>query len=390
MKILIIQCFDKPGGQSNRSYLFADELQKLGHDVTYYTNKFNHLDNEDKFKEYIKSNNKIKYIYVENKKFKKNKFLSVILNTFNIFKINKKFDIIIGPSVPLINSFFALIFFKLKRAKFYYEIRDVWPEALIYNNIISKYNPIYLILKFFEILIYKFCDGIITALPNTKKYIKFYNNKVPQLYLPNSYELFPVYDKKFNNEKIKIVYIGRFNAGHDLDVILNAAQILLFEKKIKSIFFDIYGYGDKLLDINKKILEKKLINVNLRGKLKKSDIFKTLKKYDLALCTITNSKVYKWGINLNKIYEYMNSSMPIIFTGNVPLNPVLKAKCGYVCHASDHKMLAKKILKFSNLSNIQKLKLSKNAKSFFDNSYNIQKQTKNLDNFLISKNNQGS
>ena len=44
MKILITQCFDKPNGQSNRSYLFANELQKLGHDVTYYTNKYNHLE----------------------------------------------------------------------------------------------------------------------------------------------------------------------------------------------------------------------------------------------------------------------------------------------------------------------------------------------------------
>ena len=59
MKILITQCFDKPNGQSNRSYLFANELQKLGHDVTYYTKKYNNLDGDNKLKKDLKFNSQI-------------------------------------------------------------------------------------------------------------------------------------------------------------------------------------------------------------------------------------------------------------------------------------------------------------------------------------------
>lgn len=381
MKILITQCFDKPNGQSNRSYLFANELQKLGHDVTYYTNKYNHLDGDNKFKKDLKFNSQIEYIYIDNKKFKNNKFLSVIINSFAIFKIKQKFDVIISSSVPLINSFFSLILSKLSKSKFYYEIRDVWPDALVYNKIISKYNPLYFILKILEIVIYKYSHGIISSLPNTNNYINCYNSKIPQIYLPNSYVPYPRYKKKFGNKNIKAFYVGRFNAGHDIKIILEAAQYLLLKKK-SNIIFDLYGYGDKLNYLKKIITKKKLTNIRYKGKLKKKDIFVRSKKYDIALCTLTNSRAYQWGINLNKIYEYLNSSMPIVFSGDVPFNPILGAKCGYVCKPGDYKMFAEKILKFSNLDNKKKRKLSNNAKFFFDSKYNIHKQAKVLEAFL--------
>lgn len=385
MKILIIQCFDKPGGQSDRSYLFADKLQKLGHEITYLTNQYNHLDNsiEDKFT--AKINRNIKYIFINNKKVRKSKLLSVLMNAISIIKIKKKFDVIISPSVPLINSLTGLVLAKLTRAKFFFEIRDVWPDALVYNEIISKFNPIYLILKFLELIIYKLCDGVISALPNTKRYVKFYNNKLPHLYLPNSYKPYPKYKKKFNNKLTRVVYIGRFNSNHDIEIILKAAQYLLKKKKY-NIFFNLFGYGNKLECIKKTIIKKKLSNIKLKGALNKSYIFSTLQKYDLALCTITSSKAFQWGSNLNKIYEYFNSSMPVIFSGNVPQNPVLKAKCGYQCKTHNHKILAEQILKFSKLKINEKRKLSNNAKDFFDIEYNLNKQGKVLENFLKSHN----
>ncbi len=238
MKILIIQCFDKPGGRSNRSYLFADKLQKLGHEITYLTNKYNHLEASNDVKFTAKINRNIKYIFINNKKVRKSKLLSVLMNAISIIKLKKKFDIIIGPSVPLINSLTGLVLAKLTRAKFFFEIRDVWPDALVYNEIISKFNPIYLILKFFELIIYKSSDGVISALPNTKSYVKFYNNKIPHLYLPNSYKPYPKYNKKFNNKLTRAVYIGRFNSDHDIEIILKAAEYLL--KKKSTMFSLVY------------------------------------------------------------------------------------------------------------------------------------------------------
>ena len=111
MKILFVTCFDSPAGQSNRSYLFAKELDKIGHNITYFTNKYNHLDDHKRSMRDLNLDNNIKHIFADNKNFKNNKIASVMLNCLTVFKFLKKnkFDIIISSSVPLINSFFALI-----------------------------------------------------------------------------------------------------------------------------------------------------------------------------------------------------------------------------------------------------------------------------------------
>ena len=381
MKILYIQCFDSPGGQSNRTYLFAEQLSEMGHDVSFFTNRYNHLD--DHKKNLTNFSNNIKHFFVENKKFKNNKILSVLLNCYFLIKLLKKndFDIVIGTSVPLINSFFAIMT-KNKKTKFIFEIRDVWPDALVFSDKISKINPIYLILKIVEIFIYKKADGLISALPKTFDYVRFYNKYLPQLYLPNSYIPFPKYRKKFNKNKLKIIYLGRFNREHDLEIILKCAKYLLQEKKIKNITFDIYGYGNKLDYMKNFKSENKLINLKILGKVEKDSIFSILKKYDLALCTISNTNVFKWGSNLNKIYEYLNSSMPVIFSGKTPSNPVLSAGCGFVCETFNYIDLSEKIIMFSKLSENEKIMLSSNAKKYFDANYNIKLQSKNLNDFL--------
>ena len=63
-----------------------------------------------------------------------------------------------------------------------------------------------------------------------------------------------------------------------------------------------------------------------------SNIFSYVLK---SLCTITNSDSFKWGTNLNKIYEFFNSSMPVIFSGKTPYNPVIFADCSFVFSTFD-------------------------------------------------------
>lgn len=309
----------------------------------------------------------------------------MLQNCYSLLSIKfNNYDVVIGPSVPLVNSFIGLILSKLNKSKFIYEIRDVWPDALVFNGIISKFNPLYLVLKIFEIFIYKFSDGLISALPNTNNYVKKYNKHLVQLYLPNSYKLYPIFKKKFNKKKLKVVYVGRFNEDHDIKIILHSAKEILFEKKIKDISFDLYGYGNLINEIkNYKILNN-LSNLHLKGKIEKHKIYNLLKKYDLGLCTITNSKAYKWGVNLNKLYEYLNSSLPVVFSGNISKNPIELAKCGFAFSTFKHKDLTENILKFKKFKNKQKEELSINAKKFFNDNYNLDLNIKNLENFIRS------
>ena len=47
-----------------------------------------------------------------------------------------------------------------------------------------------------EIIILKYSNGLISALPDTFNYIKKYNKNLSQIYIPNAYKPYPKYKKK--------------------------------------------------------------------------------------------------------------------------------------------------------------------------------------------------
>ena len=144
MNILFLSSYDQPYGASNRSFLYAKQLHKLNNNVFMIFNNYSHLSNKkiSKKKYFIASG--VKCYAINNYKYKSNsfsRFIDMFVNFISVMRIKfifkNKFDVIIAPSVPITTGFAGLILSKLLKTKFVYEIRDVWPDALIYNKSIK-------------------------------------------------------------------------------------------------------------------------------------------------------------------------------------------------------------------------------------------------------------
>jgi glycosyltransferase involved in cell wall biosynthesis len=362
-KILFLSCYDQPNGSSTRTFNFAKTFVKFGHDVTMVCNNYSHLTKKKisyKKKITVKS---VKVFLIDNFKYSDHgisRIFDMCINFFMILKlfIFKKFDVIISPSVPLTTSLAGLILKLFGSSKFFFEVRDIWPDALVYNKNITRKNLIFWFFKFIEILCYKFSTSIITSLPNVKQYIKKYDNKKKIFYIPNPLEIKNYRRKKIKlNKKKIIVYIGRFSNDHDTDLIVKVANILKDKKKF---IFKLYGDGynkNKTIQLAKKL---NLKNIFFYDFVNKSKISNILENASICLAPITDSLAYQWGINLNKIYDYMKAAKPIIFSGNVNNNTVYKSQKKYCYKSGDYKSVAKGILSISALSQNSQLKIGKN------------------------------
>ena len=189
-KILFLSCYDQPNGSSTRTFNFAKTFVKFGYDVTMVCNNYSHLT-----KKKISHKNKIivdgvKVFLIDNFKYSDqgySRIFDMCINFFMILKlfIFKKFDVIISPSVPLTTSLAGLILKLFSSSKFFFEIRDVWPDALVDNKHITRKNFIFWFFKLIEILCYRFSTAIVTVFPNIKQHIKKYDNKKKIFYIPN-------------------------------------------------------------------------------------------------------------------------------------------------------------------------------------------------------------
>ena len=107
---------------------------------------------------FVSDFNGIRVIHIPSKKYK-----STILRIFTFIYWHffslligltfKKLDIILSPSPPLTIGFVSILIAKIKKAKFIYNVQEIYPDLLIKNGTI-KSNIVIKLLKWLERYIY--------------------------------------------------------------------------------------------------------------------------------------------------------------------------------------------------------------------------------------------
>ena len=160
---------------------------------------------------------------------------------FGLFKLNKT-DILFCESPPLFLGISAYILSRIKRAKLIMNISDLWPESaeklgLVKNKLLLK------LAEKLELFLYR-KSWIVTG--QTNGIVKDINRRLPDVktfWLPNGVDLEYYNPQKttsdwrqingFTESNFIVLYAGIIGHAQGLEVIINAAQILKSEIKIK-------------------------------------------------------------------------------------------------------------------------------------------------------------
>ena len=387
MNILYISAYDAPRGQSARTYLFAKELVEMGHDVTFVTNGFNHFSR----KEYLNKNewyrieyiDRIRTIWLKTYPYKTNgidRFINMITNAIMAYIYHSKFniqpDIVIGPSVPLFTALSAYFIAKKHKAKFIFEVRDVWPEALVLLKQINTNSLIYKLFKKLANFLYKKSDFIISALPNIDSIIFESGVSMSKvIHVPNPVIVDTYLEmKELTNKTPRIIYVGGFGTAQDIDSMLKATILL---KKIDAVF-EFYGVPDRIInELQDKYGNKKVFFFPVISKTKVPNI---LKSATVLIAAHYNDDLFKFGINTNKLHDYLSSGRPIVFAGNAPRNPVEISGAGIVVPPENPEAMANAIKSILNLSQEERIKMGKKGKRYAKINLDVKILTKKLEN----------
>jgi glycosyltransferase involved in cell wall biosynthesis len=242
----------------------------------------------------------------------------------------KKIDFILSPSPPLSIGLISILIAKKNRAKFIYNVQEIYPDLLIKNGAL-KSNIIIKSLKRLEKYVYnqasavitidqKFYDQIVDRF-NEKDKLKIIPNFVDtDLYKPISKEIELPNPFKKDSRKVRLVYAGNIGFYQDWEPILFAAKKL----RDTNIEFWIIGEGVKKEYLIKEVEKHNLTNI------------KVLPYQDRELMPLINSFADIHFISINKemeqegfpskVYTIMACSKPlIVITGeNSPLYDFLK------------------------------------------------------------------
>ena len=395
-------CFVSPNGQPNgpraRVHNYAKRLvERYSYNVTiitksyFHASDYNYLDKSESYK--CETIDGVNVVWINGINYGSSSFLRLINEfqfAFRFFLLRNKIlnqtDIFVADSVTPINSLFSLIVAKIFDALFIHQIRDVWPIALVKDGSLSRFNPSYFIFRSIEKFTYKHSDWICSALPAVHRHIEKSGGDSEKItYIRNGADLTIYKDQPEYSgisDHFNLTYVGTISNAHDVITLIRSAELLLI-KGYLNFSIHIYGDGVKREECISEVNRLRLDNVFFYGMVSKSTVPDILSKSDLLLAPVLDSDAYEFGINLNKLYDYMASGRPILFSGRAPNDDIKAASCGFSIPPEAPEIMCAAIESFFNMSSIERKKLGANAKRFAFDNYDVDKLVVKFNEMLI-------
>lgn len=338
---------DLPGG--TRHFDLGRELVKRGYQVAIFASSFHHYQHQDmKLRpdenwkvEHVEG---VQFIWLRTFPYRRNDWrrvlnmISYMLRAWWLgYRVLKpvpeigKPDVVIGSSVHLLAVLAAYWVAQHHQAKFIMEVRDLWPQTFIDMGVLNNSHPLARILRTLERFLYKRSERIITLMPLGGSYISAQGTDGKKIvWIPNGVDLARFSDvktKEKENGQFQVMYLGAHGQANALDVLLNAAKIVQ-DRGYQAIRFILVGDGPEKPRLVELAKELALENVEFCAPVPKSDVPEVLKEAEAAVFVLQDLPVYRYGVSLNKSFDYLGAAKPLILAGNPVNNPVEKAHCG--------------------------------------------------------------
>ncbi|MBC2174851.1 glycosyltransferase family 4 protein [Listeria booriae] len=314
MKIVYIHQYFNTDKGSTRSYEIAKYLVTKGHQVTIITgNEFVSCDGID----IVSTKTPYKQEYGYNRRLFS--FLQFMLKSFVYAIREKNVDLIYASSTPLTIGLVGKWIAKLKRCRFVFEVRDLWPDVPIELGIIRNKWLIRL-LNNMERDIYKQSDRIVALSSGMKDEIVakgVLENKIDvitnfadiELFQSiniaeqaNMYVLYPELQNHFIS-----LYAGTIGFVNHVEYILKLAQNTVDSR----ILYVIVGDGKEKPRLVKEAEQLGLTNVLFLDSVSKRDAMILMTMSDVGMCFVRPHPILDRN-SQNKLFDFWAAGKPTL------------------------------------------------------------------------------
>jgi glycosyltransferase involved in cell wall biosynthesis len=297
----------------------------------------------------------------------------------------RKPDIVVGSSLTLLAALAAERLARRLRLPFVLEIRDLWPQTLI-NMGMRPQHPAVVGFGIIERYLYRNADKIITLLPNASEYIVPKGAQSNDItWIPNGVdvELMPFPELSTLHEVFTVMYAGSHGLSDALDSVLDAAAIL--NKEAPGRFcFRFVGDGPNKRGLRRRVETENIANVVFKDPVPKQKIFSILQDADAFIITAKKTDLYRYGISLNKLHEYMAAGRPTIFAGKSHNNPIAEASAGITVAPEDPRAIARAVQTLAGMSTDERWAMGLRARHYIEEHHDFTVLARRLELVLQS------
>ena len=263
-------------------------------------------------------------------------------------------SLVIGSTVHPLAAASAALLARRYRVPFIFEVRDIWPETLIALGRTRRHSPFSVLLGMLERWLCRQADRIVSVLPGYGNYVGDHNIRAPDVvHIPNGVNLDNIgephgYRKQ---DTFRITYLGAHGTANDLQTLVRAMEIIELAHGLATIECHLIGSGPMKQALADYCAERGMKQVVFHPPVNKNAIAALASGTQaFVLCGRKLPSLYKYGISMNKIPDYMAMGRPVIIAIESVNNPVSEADAGTCVPPEDPEELAGSIMKMAQMS----------------------------------------
>ncbi|KYH35129.1 alpha-D-kanosaminyltransferase [Clostridium tepidiprofundi DSM 19306] len=402
MKILFLTQYCPPevGAPQNRIFEFAKQLKKFGHEVSILTAMPNYPKGEIfegyKGKKVVQEEiDGIKIIrtsiYVSKEKTFTKRLKNYLSFTFSSVFTGTKYienqDVVITESPPLFLGWSGYYISKKKKAKYVFNISDLWPESavklgMLHNKALIKMST------WLEEFCYKKADAVTCQTRGIVDNIVERGFEKSKVHLITNGVDTEFFNKKFRDNdfrkeigvenKFAVCYAGIHGLAQGLEVIIDTAEKLRNYDDIQFVFVGDGPEKQKLMDM---VAIKGLKNVTFLPVQAKVNMPRIIASMDATIIPLKKLDLFK-GALPSKMFEALASELPIILAVEGEAEKLIKdANAGITVEPENSDDIAEAVLKLYKDIEYREF-LGKNGRKYVIENYSREAITRKLENIL--------
>lgn len=262
--------------------------------------------------------------------------------------LSEKYDVAFATTTPLTVGIPVITARWLRRKKYIFEVRDLWPELPKEMGVIT--NPIILgMLSLLEFLSYRNATKLVALSPGIAAGIEKRGvDPVTISMIPNGCDLSIFQDKTVkkwrpdgvSENDLMAVFSGTHGMANGLDAVLNAAKILMERNRgdIKLVFI---GDGKLKPALMERARQEKIDNVIFHEPVGKAKLAGLLQSADVGIQSLANIPAFYYGTSPNKFFDYISAGLPVV--NNYPgwiADMLTEHNCGFAVPPDNAEALA--------------------------------------------------
>ncbi len=265
-------------------------------------------------------------------------------------------DVLISESPPLFIGIAAYLLSRIKRARWVFNVSDLWPESAVRLGAVSQGWSLRLAYAL-EAFCYRkswlvtgqsseIMADIQSRFPGCATW-RISNGVTPELFTPEART--PEARQLLGEGETIALYAGLHGFAQGLDQVLEAAALLRDLHGLRIVFL---GDGPEKTRLMQAAKQRSLTNVSFLAPVPRADVPALLASADIVLAPL---KSYLPGAVPSKIYEAMAVGLPVVLTGEGEAAEIVRrTHSGLVTKPGDGAQLASAIRELASNESLRR------------------------------------